>query len=224
MTFSANVPVRVLLVDDHTLFRESLKRVLEAETRFQVVAEASTPLEAIDYCKSGGVFDLGLIDFQLSASDPTQNGLSVLRAVRETQPTAGVILLTAGASRTELREAIQSLSASVFLKSEPTSELFLAIEKTLAGRPWISTGASQILLEDQTEVTNRATDEIAFTTRELSVLRWITEGLSNKQIAGELQISESAVKALLQRLFEKTSVRTRSQLVRYVFECGLVLP
>lgn len=217
-------PIRILLVDDHTLFRESLRRVLEAEARFRVVAEASTLEEATAYCTGGGDFDLGLVDFQLSSSDPAKNGLAVLRAIRQTNASAAVILLTAGTGKAELREAVQTYEASIFLKSEPTSDLFLAIERTLEGRRWISSGANRLLLEESSAPSASAPGEAAFTARELMVLRWITEGLSNKEIADKLTISESSVKALLQKLFEKTSVRTRSQLVRYVFECGLTLP
>jgi DNA-binding NarL/FixJ family response regulator len=224
MTHADAVPTRILLVDDHTLFRESLKRVLEADIRFQVVAEASTPEEAIAYCNSGASFDLGLIDFQLSSFDPSKNGLMVVRAIRKAQPLASVLLLTAGVGKADLREAVQSLSASVFLKSEPTSDLFLAIERTLQGKRWISNAAHQLFMEESRAAVVSSTNDPAFSTRELQVLRWITEGQSNKEIGAHLSISESGVKALLQKIFEKTSVRTRSQLVRYVFETGLTLP
>ena len=222
MNRPSGTPIRILLVDDHILFRESLKRVLEAEARFQVVAEASTPQEAISYCNSGSAFDIGLIDFQLSSSDPSKNGLTVLRAIRQVLPSVAVILLTAGAGRAELHEAVQTLAASVFLKSEPASDLFLAIDRTLQHRTWISSGVSQLLME--APPADPAVTQAAFTSKELLVLRWITEGLSNKEIASQLAVSESSVKALLQKLFEKTAVRTRSQLVRYVFESGLSLP
>jgi DNA-binding NarL/FixJ family response regulator len=216
--------IRILLVDDHTLFRESLKRVLEADPRFKVVSEASTLEQATAYCNSGNAFDLGLIDFQLSTSDPAKNGLAVLQVIRATNPAAAIILLTAGTGKPELREAVQSHSASVFLKSEPASDLFFAIDRTLQGKRWVSSGANELLLEESSMPFAPASGEASFTTRELAVLRWITEGLSNKEIASQLSVSESSVKALLQKLFEKTSVRTRSQLVRYVFECGLTLP
>ena len=216
---------RILLVDDHALFRESLRRVLEAEGRFQVVAEASTLEEAAAFCACGeDRFDLGLVDFQLSLYDTKKNGLEVLRVIRQTQPAAAVVLLTAGTGRAELREAVRELSASFFLKSDPTADLFLAIDKTLEGRTWISSGANAMLLDEASSPVPSAEQKDAFTARELVVLRWITEGLSNKEIAAQLAISESSVKALLQKLFEKTSVRTRSQLVRYVFESGLSLP
>lgn len=220
---AATTPVRVLLVDDHTLFRESLRRVLEAEGNFRVVAEASTMEEALACCDVPGAFDLGLIDFQLSASDSTRNGLALLRVLRRLQPGAAAILLTAGTGRAELREAVQTLGASVFLKSEPTADLFAAIARALEGGTWISTGVGQMLMDDPPAQVVPA-DARAFNTQELLVLAWITEGLSNKEIADRLSLSESSVKALLQKLFGKTAVRTRAQLVHYVFECGLQLP
>lgn len=216
--------LRVLLVDDHLLFRECLKRVLEADPRFQVRAEAATLDEVVALCNAGAVFDLCLVDLQLSTSDHMSDGLAVLRMLRSVQPSAAAMLLTAGATHYQLHEAVHTLAAGVFLKSDAMTDLFAAMSSTLEGKPWISSGAHAVL-EDESLARNLApASEISFTARELLVLRWITEGLSNKEIADQLSISESSVKALLQKLFQKTSVRTRSQVVRYVFESGLVLP
>lgn len=221
---NAAAPVRVLLVDDHQLFRECLRRVLEANASFQVVAEAASLAEVRTLLDAGAVFDLALIDLQLSPSDQAEDGLAVLDTLRRIQPSTASVLLTAGAERDQLRRAIQTLAASVFLKSEPISDLFVAIDRTLQGRVWVSSGANLLLLEEPRSLPEPATSEASFTARELLVLRWITEGLSNKEIAAQLSISEASVKALLQTIFKKTSVRTRSQVVRYVFECGLFLP
>lgn len=217
-------PVRVLLVDDHQLFRECLRRVLEANASFQVVAEAASLPEVCAFLNAGAVFDLALIDLQLSTSDQGEDGLAVLDTLRRMQPSTASILLTAGAGPDQLRKATQTLSAGVFLKSEPISDLLIAIDRTLQGRLWVSSGANLLLLQESRSLPEPATGEASFTARELLVLRWITEGLSNKEIAAQLSISEASVKALLQTIFRKTSVRTRSQVVRYVFECGLLLP
>ncbi len=217
-------PARVLLVDDHQLFRECLKRVLEANASFQVVAEAASLDEVFTHVNAGAVFDLALIDLQLNTSDQAEDGLAVLDALRRVQPSTASILLTAGANRDQLRRAIHTLAASVFLKIEPISDLFVAIDRTLQGRLWVSSGANLLLLEEAEAAPEPATGEASFSARELLVLRWITEGLSNKEIAAQLSVSEASVKALLQTIFKKTSVRTRSQVVRYVFECGLFLP
>jgi DNA-binding NarL/FixJ family response regulator len=219
---SANV-VRVLLVDDHTLFRESLRRVLEGDARHRVVAEVSTVREALDLLKTGIQFDLALVDYQLAEAAREGNGLTVLRAMRENYPDVGAVLLTAGVGREQVVEAVRELRVGVFLKSDPISELQSAIDRTLNGDTWLSSGASIMLLSEP-EHRSRAVEEAGFTPRELKVLRWITEGLSNKEIGSQLDVSESSVKALLQKLFEKTSVRTRSQLVRFVFESGMELP
>ena len=221
---SAGLPVRVLLVDDHQLFRECLRRVLEANASFQVVAEAASLSEVLALLDGGAAFDLALIDLQLNTQDHAADGLAVLETLRRTQPATASVLLTAGAERDQLRHAIQTLAASVFLKSEPISDLFVAMDRTLQGRVWVSSGANLLLLEEPAATPEPATAEASFTARELLVLRWITEGLSNKEIASQLTISEASVKALLQTIFKKTSVRTRSQVVRYVFECGLFLP
>lgn len=217
-------PTRVLLVDDHQLFRECLRRVLEANASFQIVAEAESLAEVHTLLVAGAVFDLALIDLQLSTSDQAADGLAVLEVLRRLQPSTASILLTAGAEPDQLRKAIQTLAASVFLKSEPISDLLVAIERTLQGRLWVSSDANLLLLKEPRLLPGPAMSEASFTARELLVLRWITEGLSNKEIAAQLSVSETSVKALLQTIFKKTAVRTRSQVVRYVFECGLFLP
>ena len=217
---AVDTTTRILLVDDHILFREGLRRVLEAEPGYAVVAEASTADEAYALSVTRTNFNLALVDFQLGSG--AGNGLTVLRHLRATTPTLPVVLLTGGTHTATLAEAVRSLHASVFLKSEPVSELLLAIRRALDGGVWVSSAAGTALAAEPKLASNP--DNPAFTARELRVLRWITEGLSNKQIASQLDISESSAKALLQRLFEKTSVRSRSQLVRYVFESNLELP
>jgi DNA-binding NarL/FixJ family response regulator len=218
-------PVRIALIDDHTLFRESLRRLLETGTRFAVVAEASTAQQGLELARGSLPFDLALIDYELGADEVGANGLTVLRSIRQRRPGVPCLMVTAGLNEAALHEVVHAQQASIFFKSEPAAELLLALEKTVRGEQWISSEASVALLRSRTEEEQATrSSETVFLPRELQVLSFITQGLSNKEIGAKLDLTESSVKAMLQKLFAKTSVRSRSQLVRFVFESELELP
>jgi DNA-binding NarL/FixJ family response regulator len=212
--------INIALMDDHALFREGLRRVLESEPHIHVVAEASTMAEGMLLCESGPDFDIALIDYQLQGDPSAGSGLELLRLLRRTRPEAKALMLTGGLPGAVLMEVLKQHRAGVFLKSEPVSELLAAIGKTLRGDIAISSKVAETLLGEASNEEPRVASA-SFSERELMVLRFITEGLANKEIAARLATSESNVKAILQRLFEKTGVRSRSQLVRYVFEFDL---
>jgi len=231
------VTTRVVLVDDHTLFRETLRRLLETEGRYAVVGEFATAgeiTEALDRGCDGGQdgdvserlsFDLALVDYQLGSSE---NGVSVLHMLRARVPAAAVLMVTAGLSSGDLLAVVRELRVGVFLKSEPASELLLAMSKAMRGELWVSSGAALALLAEEDRFRSRAGDgagpaSIALIKRERSVLRRILEGLSNKEIGAQMGLSESLVKSVVQRLFEKMGVRSRSQLVRVAIETQMDL-
>jgi DNA-binding NarL/FixJ family response regulator len=210
---------RILLVDDHTLFRESLRRLLESEPRYTVVAEVSNATDAIALCRSGVELDLALIDYDLGPAAGAKTGVSVLRCLRERQVFVPSLMITAGIEAKELSTIVRDLRAGVFLKADPASELQLAIQKTLRGDLWLSSGvALSILSAGATEQTANAGGAVALDARERKVLGLVVEGLSNKEISSQIHVPETTVKAILQKLFEKVGVRTRAQLVRFAFE------
>ena len=211
---------RVILVDDHTLFRETLRRLLESEKRYAVVEEFASGIEANQAIERGVGFDLALIDYQLSVREgPEENGLGVLEHLRRRHPHCPVLMVTAGMKSSDLLQVVREMRVGVFLKSEPAAELLLAMEKTLRGELWISSGAALSLLTDQGNAgAQRGAEQVLLTGRERSVLRRILEGQSNKEIGAQISLSESLIKSVVQKLFEKFGVRSRSQLVRIAVE------
>jgi DNA-binding NarL/FixJ family response regulator len=200
--------VRMLLVDDHALFRESVARVL-----------AQDPELAIDHCGSirealellaQHQFDLVLLDHDLGSERASQ----FLPAARQTGFQGRVLVVTAWVSDTEARRLMRQGISGIFLKQSPIDELTYAIRSISEGGTWFDPSFSAVSGEDGSEP---AASPI-FNDRQRKVLRFVLEGLSNKEIAWRLQISESYVKAILQSLFQKTGVRTRGQLVRVAFE------
>lgn len=209
--------VRLLLVDDHTLFRESLRRLLESETGVEIGGDFATASDALTAVEMGLEFDAALVDYELEGTGG-RNGLDLVRNLRRLRPDARVLMVTAGMDSADLMRAVTELNAGIFLKTEPTVELMLAIQRTAKGERWISSRASLALIASgglagaERPVANR------LSARESNVLRGVLEGQSNKEIAARMEITESSVKAVLQKLFEKAGVRSRSQLVRYAIE------
>jgi DNA-binding NarL/FixJ family response regulator len=215
--------IRVLLVDDHMLFREGLRRLLDAETGVTVCGDFASAREALAGLADGLEFDVALLDYELTVeAGPSTNGLDLLRQIRELRPEARVLFVTAGMRAGDLMTAVRDLTAGIFLKTEPIAELLLAIQRTAKGERWVSSGVALALLsEKQMQSAQQKQRQEHWNERETLVLRGVLEGLSNKEIGARLDLTESSVKAVLQKLFEKTGVRSRSQLVRYAIEAQI---
>jgi two-component system, NarL family, nitrate/nitrite response regulator NarL len=205
-------PIRILLVDDHALFRESVARFLGSEPGIQVVGECGSLGEALGALRHGPV-DLVLLDIELEG----RNGTHFL-PLAENQGFAGqVLVVTAGVSEDEAAELIGSGVSGIFMKHKSAALLAQAVRDVMAGKLWFDRG----LLQDVLARGARPPDVPAaerFSLRERQVFSHVLEGLANKEIAARLGVSESSVKATLQQLFAKTGVRTRSQLVRIALE------
>jgi len=213
-------PIRLLLIDDHSLFRESLVRLLRTEPDFEVVGDYGSATESL--AALGRIAaDVILLDHDLghgaAHGAAEHNGLSFLDAICRSRFAGGVLFVTAGMSDEETRAAFERGASGIFLKHSSPADLLTAIRRVAAGERWLDPRAVPSLVS--ATAPSRSTHETpAFTAREQSVLDQIFSGLTNKEIAVKLNISEGYVKAVLQQLFAKTGVRTRSQLVRIALE------
>jgi DNA-binding NarL/FixJ family response regulator len=215
---------KILLIDDHTLFREGLHRMLDSDSGLHVCGGFATAEAALSAIHAGLAFDVALVDFELSnARVPAITGLELIEQIRRLRPDARFLVVTGGLKTLDLVHAVQQLNAGVFLKAEPTAELLLAIQRTARGDRWVSSGAALQLVAAHDRDGAQNAPRQALSPRETLVLHGVVEGLGNKEIGSRLDISESSVKAVLQRLFEKTGVRSRSQLVRYAIEAQIDL-
>jgi DNA-binding NarL/FixJ family response regulator len=156
-------------------------------------------------------FDLVLLDHDLGAERASQ----FLPAARQAGFEGRVLVVTAWVSDTEARRLLRQGVAGIFLKEAPLSDLTEAIRTVMNGGTWLDRSFPQ---NEEEEAATAGNGKPVFNDRQRRVLRYVLEGLSNKEIAWRLQISESYVKAILQSLFQKTGVRTRGQLVRVAFE------
>jgi len=201
--------IRALLVDDHALFRESVAQALKAEPDLNIEHCASIR-EALEILALR-CYDLVLLDHDLG----TERASQFLPAARQIGFEGRVLVVTAWVSETEARRLMRQGVSGIFLKHAPLQELIESIRAVAAGGMWLDRAFGRLEEDTASEEAGAAP---AFNDRQRRVLRFVVEGLSNKEIAWRLQISESYVKAILQSLFQKTGVRTRGQLVRVVFE------
>ena len=202
---------RLLAIDDHVLFREGLVRLLAGEADFDVVAHCSTSEEGLQVLRTQPI-DIVLLDYDLGIN----RGTDVMPLIRALAPNTKVLMLTAGISEAVARQVIALGASGIFLKHHSPNELAKCIRQIMEGWSWLDEQHLRAIFTDPPH--QASSEKPNFTQREREVLRAVFEGLSNKEIAARLGTSEAAVKSVLQQLFDKTGVRTRSQLVRLAIE------
>jgi len=207
--------LRLLLLDEHVLFREGLRRLLASEPDFETVAECGTPSEALEVLLRSSV-DIVLLDFDLEDDTGTRFIASAAAAGYRGK----ILMVTAGMSPMDISVARKFGISGIFLKHNSPASLLDAIRIVAAGGVWME---PTIGLPTESRVAKYVgqAESVQLTPREQKVLRSVFEGVTNKEIACRIGVSQSSVKATLQQLFEKTGVRTRGQLVRIALERSL---
>jgi DNA-binding NarL/FixJ family response regulator len=207
----ATIPL--LLIDDHEMFREGLARSLEREPGFRLVGQSGTSADGLAMLQSLGRSVTVLLDVDLG----THRGLEFVEAARKSGFEGHILVLTAGVSAQEAVQLMHAGVQGIIHKHHSTKSLCEAIRKvTVTGEAWLEEAYVTALLRsvDRTRTPARP----GLSERDRTVLRYILEGLTNREIGDRLHISEGAVKASLRLLFEKLNVRTRSQLVKVALE------
>jgi two-component system, NarL family, nitrate/nitrite response regulator NarL len=205
--------IRILLVDDHSLFRESLGRLLESDPSVCVVGQCATVQEAADLLSQHPA-DVVLLDYDLGE----ESGFALFPELRRLKSEAKVLMVTAGLSDEATLRVMEAGAAGVFLKHSHPDRLVTALRQVANGEMWMDNAALQGLLAGSRHRGEDTQRTQSLTVRQTAVLRGILDGLANKEIAWKLKTSETSVKAVIQELFHKAGVRTRSQLVRIAIE------
>jgi two-component system nitrate/nitrite response regulator NarL len=200
--------IRIYLLDDHMLFREGLRRLLDSDERFLITGQSGDPKQAITDLERSPA-DVLVLDYDLGG----KSALDLLEPLKSIGFAGKILVVTAGLPDKDALTLIKAGISGIFHKQESPEELQRAIVEVAQGRVLIDQQYLQALVAAaQPQETTR------FTERERVTMRYLLQGLANKEIASNLNISESAVKATLQQLFSKTGVRTRSQLVLLAIE------
>jgi two-component system nitrate/nitrite response regulator NarL len=197
--------IRILLIDDHTIFRQGLAKLLNAQPDLELQFHCGSAGEALLLLASG-VSDIVLLDVDLGA----ERGLDLLTRARQSGFQGPVLVLTAGVSSAEEQLLRNQDIAGILRKDVSIEVLATAIRQAAGGQlPYNSAF---------TAAEKRSASNKLLTPREVRILRFVVEGHSNKEIAREMDCSESAIKGILQQLFHKSGTGTRSQLVRFALE------
>lgn len=201
--------IRVLVADDQAIVRDGLVTVLSLLPDIQVVGEASNGAEAVLLATEHEP-DVVLMDLRM----PGMEGVEAVKRIREIDPLARVVVLTTYDADEDIARALQAGAKAYILKDIAADALVTCIRDVLAGKTYLAPAAAAKLAERVTQV--------QLTPRELSALRLLANGQSNKEIAVSLEISERTVKSHLAHLFEKLGVTSRTEAVRVATRRGLV--
>jgi DNA-binding NarL/FixJ family response regulator len=220
-TTSKKPPVRLVIADDHPIFRDGLRRLLEVEQDFKVVGEASNGEEAIRLIK-----DLDPDILLLDNAMPRMGGLATLGKLAESESPVRVIVLTAGIERADILKGLQLGARGFILKESATQLLFESIRAVMNGQYWVGReSVSDLirLLRDLSQAPEKTARSQNFnlTARELEVVAAIVAGSSNKDIAQTFSLSEQTVKHHLTHIFDKLGVSSRLELALFAVEHGL---
>jgi len=213
--------IRMLIVDDHTLFRESLRSHLSTQENIQVVGEAGDGIEAIN--KTAELQpDVILMDFAM----PNLNGLQATLQIKKNNPAVKILILTMYETGPHVYQILRAGASGYILKKAPTKELISAIEAVFQGEAFLCPSVTKQVLDDyleQAEVREEAAHG-ELTKRELELIGLIAEGKTNKEIANLLSISVHTVQTHRLNLMKKLEVHDRTQIVRYAIRRGLIVP
>ena len=205
MTSSPSNPIRVMLVDDHTMVRRGLTTFLKIFSDLQLVGEAENGETAIQLCAEV-LPDVILMDMAL----PVMDGAAATRAIRQQFPQVQVIVLTSFKEGELIRNALEAGAIGYLLKDVSADELVGAIRAAHAGRATLSPEAAQALVETTNQPPAPGLD---LTEREREVLALLIEGLNNTQIAGRLTVSPSTIKSHVSNILAKLGVASRTEAV-----------
>ncbi|NUM44741.1 MAG: response regulator transcription factor [Anaerolineales bacterium] len=208
--------IRILIVDDHAIVREGLRLLLEDEPGLEIVGDAADGEEALQKAQTLTP-DVILLDLVL----PDLNGIEVTRRVRAAQPECRILLLTSFAEDTNVVAAMQAGAAGYLLKDILRADLVTAIQKVARGEPALHPEAQRKLIQHVTQPPTTQPDPNTLTERERDILRLLAQGLSNKQIAGQLHITEGTVKGHVSNILAKLHLEDRTQAAVYAVKQGL---
>jgi two-component system nitrate/nitrite response regulator NarL len=212
-------PIRVLLIDDHTLFRSGIKALLSRNGEFEVVGEAADGLEGVKRAKALNPHVI-LLDLHM----PGTPGKDALKLLLEEAPDAKVLMLTVSEDAEDLIDTLRAGATGYLLKNVNTDTLLDAIRKAAEGESVVSPQMTSKLvqgLKAPAKGEPAPTEKDKLSPREREILAFLAKGASNKEIARDLDLAESTVKIHVQHILRKLNLSSRVQAAVYAVEAGL---
>lgn len=212
--------IGVLIADDHTLFRSGVRKMLEAEADMSVLGEAATGQEALRLAREL-MPDVILMDVQM----PEMDGIEATRTLHREMPHIGIVFVTMYANDEFVFRGLQAGGRGYILKDADPETMLRAIRAVANGESLLGASVAQKVIQ-QFSALDKAQGPLVdkLTPREVEVLKLIAEGLSNKEIAGRLSISEKTVKNHINNIFSKLHLYDRTQATLYAIRTGLAKP
>ena len=212
--------VTLLLADDHPIVRQGLKHLLEAESNWKVVGEASNGLQAVQLTEKIRPRVL-IVDIMM----PELNGLEVLKQVKERSPATCCIVLSMQSADFYVVEALKAGALGYVLKETGPSELVQAVQQVIQGQRYLSPRISERLIDVLIETKHQPSSDPyqTLTNREREVLQMAAEGLSSSEIARRLSISPRTAELHRGRMMHKLGLRSQTDLIRYAFKRGILI-
>jgi two-component system nitrate/nitrite response regulator NarL len=216
------VPVRVLIADDHALFRDGLRKLLEAEQGFEVVGEAPDGERLVELARQTNA-DVILLDLTM----PRMDGMEVLRELSAAEIPVRTLLLTASIEKDQIVRALQLGAYGVILKESTSQRLFDGIRCVMAGQYWVGRESVSDLVRAlrtvaPSEGVSRSRELFGLTPRELEIVTLVVAGYSNPDIAQRCSISEQTVKHHVSNIFDKLGVSNRLELALFAVNHRLI--
>ena len=207
--------INILIVDDHLIVREGIKRIINDTQDMQIVEEASSGKEAINLIQKN-TFDLVLLDISM----PGQNGLQTLKLIKKHNKKIPVLMLSMHSEEQYAMRSIKAGASGYMTKDTASSQLVTAIRKINNGRKFISKEVAELLATDLYHEEEKDPHE-HLSDREFEILKMIATGTTTKAIAMELSISPKTVSTYRSRILDKLNMRNNSDLIHYVIDYNL---
>jgi DNA-binding NarL/FixJ family response regulator len=207
---------RILIVDDHEVVRDGVKRILDRPPGAASFGEASTAPQALELARQQD-WDVVLLDLSLGGRD----GMEVLKELKRMRPRLPVLILSMHSEELFARRALKAGAAGYITKSTPRAELVEAVNKVIKGGFYVSPALAERLVVDLRKGTDRPPHE-TLSNREFEVLRLIASGKTVGEIAELLSLSDKTISTFRARLLEKMGMKTNAELTRYAIQNQLV--
>jgi two-component system, NarL family, response regulator LiaR len=211
-------PIKLLLADDHRIFRQGLRELIEHKTDFLVVGEAATGREVLEQVEAARP-DIVLLDIQM----PEMDGVEVIQRLAEAYPGVKVIMLTMYQQDRQLFETIKAGARAYLLKDTDAEELMSVIRRVHSGDAALDPALTARVFDEFRRLGNSVPgSQAALTDREREILQLLAEGIDNRAIAARLFLSEKTVGNRLSEIFEKLGVTNRTQAAMVAVQRGLI--